>query len=217
MNTKCITLAILLSMAYCADAQIKKGATFLGGNVSFTTEKGTSNNNSNDYQRSGVYILPVYGKAIKENRVAGVDLLFYYQKNDVAQDVNDLKEWIVGAGFFLREYKPLGKTKASIFLQARLGGQYDHVESAFNTPNESDTKSFLLGISMYPGISYGISRKLQLETGFINLFGINYTHKKTATGTVSPVSVNSNGFNIYANLENLTRFSVGFRLLINRP
>ncbi|HEY6063636.1 MAG TPA: hypothetical protein VIV35_08505, partial [Chitinophagaceae bacterium] len=147
-----------LVFAKNTDGQIKKGSVFLGGDLAFSSEKGTSSNNDN-YKTWGFHFLPVFGKAVKENLVAGSDLLYYYQNNDVSLDFNDNKQWIYGAGFFIRQYQQIAQTRFSLFLQGHLGSEFDKTKQAFNTPDKIESKTFSLVLSIYPGISYKISRK----------------------------------------------------------
>ncbi len=215
MRLRSLTVIVFILFVLTARAQIHDGATFLGGNLAFSSEKGTSSNNM-DYKTNGVYLLPVYGKAIKENVVVGTDILYYSQNNDVALDFNDLKQWVYGIGFFIRQYHPIANTKFSIFVQGHLSAEIDKIKQAFNTPDKIETKISSLNLGIYPGISYSISKKLQLETGFVNLMGARYAHREYISGTVNPVTGSANSFNIYASLENQTRFTIGFRLLINK-
>ncbi|MEO5945336.1 MAG: hypothetical protein ABIP79_00855 [Chitinophagaceae bacterium] len=210
---------ILFSISFLSSvslqAQIKKGATFLGGNLSFSAEEGTSTNN-NDYKTGGVYILPVVGKAVKENLIVGADILFYYQNSDVSLPENDLKQWIYGTGFFIRQYQQIKNTRFSLFLQGGLAGEYNKVRKGLGTDSRFEKNESSVRIYAYPGVSYAVSRKLQLETGFNNLLGIRYFHTKTVTGIFNEVKSTSNGFNLYASLENQANFYIGFRLLLNK-
>jgi hypothetical protein len=206
-----ITTTLIFGLT--TNAQIKKGSVFLGGDISFTTEKGASSNNI-DYKTSGIYLLPVYGKAVKENLIIGTDILYYFQNSDVSLDFNDLKQWIYGIGFFARGYQQLAKTKLSLFIQGHIGTEYDKTKQAFNTIDKIEKNTFSINLSVYPGISYSLNHKLQLETGFSNLFGLRYFNRKGTSGTVNPVSSDASGFSLYASAENVTRFYLGFRLLI---
>lgn len=210
-------LIVIASLVFAknTDGQINKGATFLGGDITYSDEKGISNNN-NDYYAGGFRFLPVFGKAVKENLIAGFDLLYNYSNNDFSFDYNDNKQWIYGGGVFIRQYQQIAQTRFSLFIQGNLSAEKEKVKQAFNTPDKIESNTFSLNISFYPGISYRISRKLQLETGFNNLVGAKYFHRETVSGTINPATSSANGFNLYASLENLTRFYVGFRLVFNK-
>ncbi len=198
-----------------AVAQINKGAIFLGGDLAFSSEKGNSSNNTG-YNTFGGYILPVLGKAVSDNSIVGISLLYNYNNSDVALDFNDRKQWVYGGGFFIREYYPLHKTKFSLFVQGSLFAEHDHIEQAYNTIDKIETRTFSINSSAFPGVSYNLSNKLKVETGFVNLFGVRYFHRKTTTGTINPLSSSATGFSLYASAENVTRFNVGFRLLLGK-
>jgi hypothetical protein len=81
------------------------------------------------------------------------------------------------------------------------------------TPTKFESDIFRALVRLYPGISYKVSRRLQLESGFSNLLGMNYYHQKGVGGTdISEAS----GFNMYASIENMGNLYVGFRLLLNK-
>jgi hypothetical protein len=213
-----LTILIVITTLVFAEntgAQVKKGSVFLGGDIAYSDENGTSSNHNN-YYTGGFRFLPVFGKAIKENLILGFDLLYYYSNNDFSLDFNDLKQWIYGGGVFIRQYQQIAQTRFSLFIQGNLSAEKDKVKQAFNTPDKIETNIFSLNVSVYPGISYKISRKLQLETGFNNLVGARYFHRETVSGTINPATSSANGFNLYASLENLTRFYVGFRFIISK-
>src|SRR5688572_7736826 len=101
MYMRIVVVFIFIVFHHSLQAQITKGATFLGGDLAFSVEKGTSSLKQ-DYKSGGFYLFPVYGKAIKDNVIIGVDFLYYFNNSDVVIDFNDLKQWIYGAGFFIR-------------------------------------------------------------------------------------------------------------------
>lgn len=215
MHLRNILVLPLLGSCLTATAQIQKGSTFLGGDLSFSTESGSSSNNIN-YKTGGFYVLPAFGKAIKENLIVGTDILYWYNHSDVSDDFNDLKQWVYGAGIFIRQYQLIPKTKFALFIQGNLSVENDNTKQGYNTPDKIETVILSVGLGLRPGMSYTISKKLQLETGFNNLVGARYFHRTSTSGTVNPVTGKASGFNLYASLENETRFYVGFRLLIRK-
>jgi hypothetical protein len=100
-----------------------------------------------------------------------------------------------------------------LFLEGRLGA--NHQRQDYNLPNTKDrTFGFLL--SAYPGLSYRVSRKLQLETGFAGLVSFNYSRtKRTSLNGTQPVTDISNSFGMNTSLNNVSELYAGFRLLIN--
>lgn len=72
------------------------------------------------------------------------------------------------------------------------------------------------GFRMYPGLSYSISRKLHLETGFNNLLNINYSNEKNQYRNPATSTTRTNRFSIGTSLNNLSSLYVGFRVLIGK-
>jgi hypothetical protein len=195
-------------------AQISKGSLFLGGNISGNTLKTEGNSPNSSSKQNGITISPVIGVAIRENLVFGADLGFSFYKNDQLLVPYSQKQTGYSAGVFLRKYKPIGKG-FYIFLQGRFGAGY---QEGKNTPGYgyANTKRVTLTVSGYPGISYAINRKLQLETGFNNLLSLNYYHEKGDNYGVDDTFYKTNSFNLATSLDNFSSIYIGFRLLIGK-
>jgi len=208
-------LASCLFLTVALHAQIKQGAIFLGGDIGFSTHKTTSSDNvNNEYQ--DLVIMPVFGKAVKDNLVVGVDAIIGFSKSDYFADANDLKRKSFGLAVFARKYKLLGNSGFYLFVQGRLAGEYIKTDAAYNTPTPDELKEYWFLVSFYPGVSYDVSKRLQLETGFNNLITVNYIHGKGKTNGNIPVTYKTNSFYLNSSLNNSSYLYVGFRLLINK-
>jgi hypothetical protein len=181
-----------------------------------TTQKTkTSTASFTDAKNTGIYVTPAFGKAIKENLIAGFDLNYgYYKTQTFSTDVQKNNNY--GVGLFLRRYATLGKG-FYVFGQARAGTAYIHQKfTSLQQPSGSNTsKGYNIGLSFYPGISYAVSRKFQLETGFNNIAFVQYEHAKVTYGGSSTPSSVTNAFNLGTSLSSLTGFVLGFRFLLN--
>src|SRR5262245_29001873 len=126
MKKYLLLLSIATVFTLCAThAQIKKGATFLGGDIGGSTAK-TKSADTTYSKQNGFYISPVFGKAIRENLILGFDLVTNIYNNENAASVGyDQKHRSYGGGVFLRKYKQLGSSGFSIFAQARLGVSFN--------------------------------------------------------------------------------------------
>jgi outer membrane receptor for ferrienterochelin and colicin len=199
-------------------AQIKKGSVFLGGDISGSTQT-TKRNGTEVNSQDGLIILPVFGKAIKENFILGVEAGFsLYNNNNNFNPASNSKQKnnAYQAGVFIRKYKLIGKSGFSMFLQGRLGFNYFRNEYNSSYQSYDITKRYTIGISAYPGISYAVSKRLQLETGFNNLLNLNYfTEKKETGGTLSYID-KTNGIGFSSSLNNISSLYLGFRLLLNK-
>lgn len=204
----------VLAFANFTNAQIKKGAIFLGGDISAATQT-TKSPNQTSTKQNGVTISPVFGKAIKDNLIlgvsAGVGLYNYNYDNN-----NKSKETTYNAGVFARRYKNIGNSGFYLFVQGGLNSSYSKQTQQYTTtsPYTQETRRFTIGLNAYPGISYAVSKKMHLETGFNNLLALSYLNEKRKVGTTD---YNTNGFSISSSLSNATSsLYLGFRLLLNK-
>src|SRR6476619_6532880 len=86
--------------AIMSQAQIRKGAVFLGGNISGYTEKTTSSSTAGGKQ-NGITVSPVLGIASKENMVWGGSLnlsVSNYSNDNAFTGKHDYSSY--GAGVF---------------------------------------------------------------------------------------------------------------------
>jgi hypothetical protein len=215
MQTKfLLSLSVLIIFFFSGvHAQIKKGALLLGGQLGFstqTTENGLPNtgNNASNY----FTISPAFGKAIKENLLIGADITFSHGKNQLSAVQEQLSN-TYGAGLFIRTYRELGKG-FYLFGQARMGGAYGTQKYRdITSPNSDIVKSFYLRFALYPGVSYTLSRRLQIEAGFNNLALISYAHTKSTTSGVTNYSTNS--VSASSSLSSFAGPTIGFQVLFN--
>ena len=195
------------------DAQIKKGSIFLGGDISGSMQK-TKTAGSTTNEQNGFTISPVFGKAIKDNLVFGgsAGISFYEDEQTVS---TDSKQNSYGLGIFLRKYKSLGNSGFYLFLQGSLNGNYYRYLQDYSPYSfKNITKRYSAGISAYPGVSYAVSKRLHLETGFNNLLYLNYWHEKKDEGLSPVTTYKTNGLNVGSSLNNLSSLYVGFRVLL---
>ena len=216
---KIILAIISVSMFVCAaNAQIKKGSIFLGGDIGASAEK-TKSGELTIAKQNSLYLSPIAGKAIKDNLVLGVNAGFVLYKYDNSNSDNYIRSMdAYSAGIFLRKYKNIGTGGFYLFVQGGLGGSYikQKLENRISAYLE-ETKRISVGMTAYPGISYAVSKKLHLETGFNNLLSLNYFHEKKEVSNISIITSKTNGFNIASSLNNATSYLyLGFRLLIGK-
>jgi hypothetical protein len=217
-----ISLAISLVITLTTTAQVNKRAILLGGNLNFGSAK-TTNNISSAGQTSTVFnFSPVFGIAVKENLVTGIGAYFGLSKSEqknipLPQSTNYNT---YGGYFFIRKYKAIGKNGFSIFAQGNIG--VDHNKGESKTPligYNQDIKRTNYSVSAAPGISFAISKKLQLETGFNNAITLYVTNEKVSSynNNVLTSTEKINSFGISTNLNSFTSsFYLGFRVLLNR-
>jgi hypothetical protein len=218
---KKFTLLFLISatiFTITSNAQIKKGSVFLGGDIGGSAQT-TKRNGTKVNSQEGLTISPVFGKAIKENLIVGGDAnigFFTNDNNPASGSFTGQKNNSYGAGIFIRKYKPIGKSSFSMFLQGRFGVNYNSNEYTGSSSSFDKTKRYTIGVFAYPGISYTVSKKLQLETGFNNLFGLSYFTEERELSSGSPYIEKTNGVNISSSLNNISSLYLGFRVLIGK-
>ena len=210
----------LIVFSQKTNAQINKGTVWLGGQVGFSTNNGQYLNSGINSSKSNSLILaPAVGIAVKSNLIAGVDVLYEHDNYSAiytnANNNNDNNNY--GIGFFIRKYASLGKG-FYLFGQGRLGTAYLTQSADQGSANSStNSKGFNVGLGFYPGIAYQVSKHFQLETGFNNVFVMQYQYtdsKQMITG-VSYES-KSNSFSVGSSLSSLSSFMLGFRYLISK-
>ncbi len=214
---KKITLLFVLAtliFIQTTDAQIKKGSIFLGGNVGLSSYKTTAAGNTihqNSYNFS-----PVIGKATRDNLITGIFFNIGFQKNSNINPTATIKQQQYGVGAFVRKYKPLGKSDFLLFLQGELGFNYNHWKSESPSPAIQTNKRYNVNAAVSPGISYTVSRRLQIEMGFNSVLSLGYSSETNKTSGSFPAESKMTGFYLYSSLNNATELNIGFRWLINK-
>jgi hypothetical protein len=201
----------LLFTITLSEAQIKKGAHFLGGSLGIYTEK-TSSDTTADLVSNNFSFTPAYGRAIKDNLIFGGDLMVQTGKYESIQTKEDRQAY--GAGIFLRKYMNLGK-KFYLFAEGRFGGYYEKMDavSSYYTDGNFDRKGFTFQAGLYPGVAFTVTNKLHIETGFNNLLYAQYSKTKTDY-TNNTHDSETNRFTIGSSLSGFNGFVVGFRFIL---
>lgn len=196
-------------------AQIAKGSVLLGGNFRVflsSTDHGTST----ESRQNGFVISPVYGKATRENLVWGVEAGL--GSTTTTNDNTNFKQtgYSLSLGAFVRKYKPVGKSGFYMFVQGKLAATYGKSESRITT-NPSTTKEDTKSIGLYvnPGVSFALSKRFHLESGFNNLISLSYYSVRQKQNTT--VEYKTSGVDLSANLSNMSSaFYLGFRILLDK-
>jgi len=215
---KKIFLPILTASLFIitANAQIKKGSAFLGGDISAFTQK-TELENSSNIKSNGINLSPVFGKFIKDNFVVGGNIGIGI--SDAESDlIIESKIRSYSAGAFVRKYRNIGGGGFYIFLQGGLSGSFtkQQTDGPF-TSTDDEINRITIGATAYPGVSFAVSKKLHLETGFNNLISFFYFSEKRDKNNSGLTDYTTTGFSISSSLNNATSsLYLGFRLLIGK-
>lgn len=209
---KHFTLLILLAFTSLAiNAQIKKGSTLLGGQIS--SYNTSSNNFSNEpvhKYNSAEFNISV-GKAFRNNLVNGFN--FSYNYSDDYNSINVTKHKSYGIGVFNKRYK---KLISDFYLFMEFGAKYIH--SNLNTTDParislSTAKGNAGLLGMTPGISYKILNKLNLEISIPSIFNAQYSITK---GEQLPFTSKDKTFSLFSNLSGslLSSLGIGIRFVL---
>lgn len=216
--TKNYFFLLLTIISLAAHGQIAKKSILLGGQLYYYNGK----NRVGDLEqqvKSGAVGLSI-GQAFKENQVAGISLNFspYRQSNLLTgSDTVDLRFDRYDIGAFYREYKTLAKDfyffceVEAAFITAN---QTEHYKIAGADVNVRQRGGF---ISLTPGISYQVFKKMQLEIIIPNILSAQYLMTKIDSDVSQVKDTRQEEWLFYSNVNNnnaLGFLGVGFRFVL---
>jgi hypothetical protein len=215
--SKFYTIVPLLLLSFLLNAQIKKKSILLGGQLFYYNDKYQIDNFDQKVESGTIGIS--LGKAFKENSVVGINLSYSPLKETNFLSGNDTvitRYNGFNIGGFFREYKKLAK---DFYF-------FGQIDGAFITSNQKDdykisagdTKTTQRGgfISLTPGISYQVFKKMQIELIIPNILSIRYQITKFDSENPQVKSSKREQILFYSNLNNSTSLGwlgVGFRFI----
>lgn len=220
MGKKFSFLIVSIIIINCANGQINKGSIFLGGDIGGSIQQTTKNGITYTEQK-GIVIAPIYGKAVGDNLIVGSKLLFQYIDEKFPGTSNTTpeikqKQPFYGLAIFLRKYKSIGSSSFYVFAEGGVSYLYSSFKKENTTTLETqNTKVSTANLYIYPGVAYKLNNRLQLESGFINLLRLSYSHQKNILKSSTTTTFITNTLGFGASLDNIAPFYVGFRILIN--
>ncbi len=216
-------LVIFLFTSLLLNAQIKKGALFIGGDVSVygSKSKGTDPANQVTSQSNGFNFSPSLGWVTKENVVVGGRLTasFFRDKNQPSTYYN--KGNRIGAGIFMRKYLPLGKS-FYLFGDGGLNAQSSYSKQIQNPPMQQSVytiqKGLAISVTVFPGLSYQVKKSLFIEAALNNLISLGYernnTEQRNQNGNYFKGVTNS--YNLSTSLGNGVPLQLGMRWMFSK-
>lgn len=216
-KTLLFSLLFIIAASTTTQAQITKGSTLLGGNLSFGQSKLDSDFAQSELKATTFSISPSIGVAVKENLIAGVNIGYSTGKQKQVssnQTVLDVKTTGFTAGVFIRKYKQLAKSNFYLFGEGDLNYTNMKEERKEQMPDMSTTKTHTVFLSVKPGVSYAVNNRLHLELGLNNLINAGYTATKQSNDQ-NDNTIKQNSFGVSTNITNLTNnISLGVRFLL---
>lgn len=203
-----LSLLFVCSLAITTQAQINKGATWLGGSFAYgqSTEKSLGSTITN--KTSGFTISPAIGKAVKDNLVVGAFATYQHSRSK-SGSTTTAKYNTYGGGVFVRKYIPI-VSQLYLFGDARV--YVNRATESTSGTSDYKAKSWNVGISATPGLSYAVTKGIQIETGVYSLFSVSYQKKDQTVGSNNG---KYNTFNAGLLLDNHNPLYIGFRFLLN--
>lgn len=212
---KIFTLVLVLCIAFASNAQsLSKGNYLVGGSLGFTKQRSTAT--GEETVKNNIFSLyPSVGKFYRNNKAVGVNLSYANSKS--SDDSYKLDGY--GIGLFLRQYLPLGK---SFYLFAEEGAGFQSAKIEQEQPlfaTHNSTKQSTVSIHLFPGISYSITKKMQVELALQNLINLGYqkqdqTNKPLNGGPETKSSTSAFYFLTQSGQTSLGNLSVGVRWVL---
>lgn len=218
---KIYSLLLLLVFSSAVQAQINKNSILLGGQLGYSSSTfGFAGTDSSQEKSKDANIAISFGYAFKENKVVGINVGFSPSKvisNNYNPSMRITKTNGYSLGAFYRQYKPLGKG-FYFFGEADAGvSSIKQTNELKSTGFEATTRQRGASLSLTPGLSYQVLRKLQLEISLSSLVGVSYTIAKYETNDPQQKIRNSTAFGFSSSLSNnnsLGYLGIGFRLIL---
>ena len=216
--TKFYFFSLLLFISFTSNAQIKKQSFLVGGQLHYYNYK-VLFDDRNQKTEAGTINLSI-GKAFKENKVAGINIGFSparYLNHLAGSDTSKFVSNRFNLGMFYREYKKLTK---DLYFFGQLDGAFiTGKQTEYYNNSTRQAKATLRGgfISLTPGISYQVFKKMQLEITIPNILNIQYLASKTQSEAFPEKNLKEEEFQFNSNITNNTGLGilgVGFRFVL---
>lgn len=211
-----LSILFVCSFMAATRAQIGKGSVWLGGSLGYSQSKNKAEGSTASSKSNSFFLSPAIGKAVKDNLIVGISATYGRSAYKYESTVNR-KDNTYGGSIFVRRYIPI---IAQLYIYGEAEGFYlaNHSKQEPGVTNGPVTiKSWNAGIGISPGLSFGINRFLQIETGINNLFQTSYRKSKTTTSYVGATTESSeSSFNTGISLDNASQIYIGFRFLLNK-
>ncbi|HEY5407336.1 MAG TPA: hypothetical protein VIJ92_09615 [Ginsengibacter sp.] len=218
-----LTIVMYLFVTHTSYGQINPGQILLGGSISYNNNN-SNTQASNNYKNENFATSIQVGKSIKNNRVEGIIISYSNSNSHILgfPDSNFSRVNQINAGVFYRMYKRIFKD-FYFFGEADL--LYSHIKNDQGYPqngsNSSTTNSNGGILTFFPGVSYALCKRMQVELLVPNLLSASYYRTSSVNTQETPSSVTHEkgyNFSIGANLNSnlLYSFGIGFKFLLGK-
>lgn len=211
MRKKLLAIVLCCGFAGTASAQINSGTVIAGGSLGVSTYTEAYGNNERTIRSLDFY--PSIGFFIRDNLAVGLNTGWNNSrdKNAGAQQENSGFR----VGIFTRKYRSLSK---GFYLFGEAGAGYDRQKQDNTSANQNSYQTRnTFRVYVYPGVSYAVGRRLQLEAALADLLQISYNRTHTAYST--PLAEGGNrasNFGLQSGIGNNIPLNLGFRLFLGK-
>ena len=178
---------------------------FVGGNFGLNLSNDKSDNGVTTSKSTyyNFYLSPSAGKFLSEKVAIGLALNISFTGSTTSPDPETkTQSTSLGVSPFLRYYA-IKWNKFSVFGQGNIGYSFSNSSETSDGTKSDGPKTSRYFFSIYPGLSYDVSDKLQLQTS-INILSFGYNYTVTKDGSIED---RSSGFNMGAGLTNIVSVS----------
>ncbi|MBN9350147.1 MAG: hypothetical protein J0H55_05625 [Chitinophagaceae bacterium] len=198
-------LIFILSGISYSRAQVAEGKFLLGGSATFNHTKATNEIVNMDQRTDNVSADVLVGKFISSSVAVGLIGQYSHVKSGQSK-YNGF-----GIGVFGRKYKSLG---AKFYLIGQ--GDVMYLHSSATAVSGSTNKLLSNGgvLDLFPGVSYALTPKFQMELMIPGFFSMSYITQKNETG--GSVTSKQNQFSAGLNLDRnvISNLGIGFKFIL---
>lgn len=207
---KASLLTIFSAIAFYANAQIQKGTIVTGVHANYFTSnfeiiRGPVDGNTYKI----LQLHPSAGIAVRKNLVVGAGINYGRGSAGNQSDARTYRGTGVGGFVFVRKYIPLNQ-RFMAFADASL--YYDHSkntsQNTTGSPDKYTARYWETGIGFYPGVTYSITKNIQLEAGVANIFNVSYNGRKNGADPTDK------RFSTRTNLSMTNPFTIGIKIIL---
>jgi hypothetical protein len=215
-----------------ANAQIKKGAVLLGGQIAGLSSKSEIINQpfpspgpipapstQNITQKITVIGLNV-GAAIAQNKILGINFSTASSNQsylNTGYDTASSKRNQYTVGAFYRQYKKIANN-FYFFAQGDAAAVFGNGTTTYSfNPSEYTSKESGGALSFTPGISYEIVKHVQIELTLPSVFGFQFSSSTQSSTNPNIRTATNSTTAFYSSLSNnsgLGALGIGFKLIL---
>jgi opacity protein-like surface antigen len=200
-------LFVALSSFFCISLNAQ---FFVEGNLGFAlsshkTDNGGTTQKSTD---NSLYLAPGFGTFLSEQFALGLSLDLTFSGHTYGPNPDSkTKSASIGASPFVRYYA-MRWNKLAVFGQGNIGFAFSNSSVTTNGTKTEGPKDSNYYLSIFPGLSYDITDKLQLQTS-LNFLRFGYVYAVSKDGSTKDTNSNFYGGATLDNIVSINAITIG--------